>query len=76
MVLSFTEYFREIPISYQMLCIATALKYVFCLVLFPGFVHFDTALYFETSSQYSVGVLKITLIGSAIFREWVFNTFL
>lgn len=84
MVLSCMEYFREIPISYQMLCIAIALKSIFCIlffilifytVLFPV-LHFDTASYFETSSQNSVRILKITLIGSAVFRELVFSTFL
>lgn len=60
-MLSCMEYFWEIPISYQMLCIATALKYVFYIlffilifymVLFPDFVHFNIALYFETSSKF------------------------
>lgn len=84
MVLSCLGYLGEIPISCQMLCIATALRDTFDVLFFllilytalcPGLRHFDPSLCFDTGSSSSVCVLKITLIGSAVYRELVFSTF-
>lgn len=47
----------------------------FFTALFPGLRHFDLSLCFDTGSPGSVCVLKITLIGSAVYRELEFSTF-
>lgn len=66
-----------------MLHVATAMRDIFDVPFFtlmfytaflPGFRHFYPSLCFDTGSPSSLYTLKVTLIGSAVYRELVFST--